>query len=114
MQSTEKNKLMLKRGAKKIKIKSKMQLKLMFKRRNKEITLVILLLIIFLSTVIIEARGDDNAVVSSAKVDGNQTNVGKHKRVKRFLSMRPGQRFLVSENLIQSHFVFLNVQILFA
>lgn len=74
-------------------IKRKMQLKLMFKRKNKEITLVILLLITLLSTVIIEARGDDSEVVERS---GNQTNVVKNKRVKRFLSMRPGQRFLVS------------------
>lgn len=80
-------------------IKSKMQLKLMFnKRRNKEITLVILLLIILLSTAItVEARGDDGNVEQEKSVneDQNQTNIAKHKRVKRFISMRPGQRFLV-------------------
>lgn len=62
-----------------------------FNRNKEEITLVILLLITFMSSIaIIEAKSGYNGVL-----DGNQTNVVKHRRVKRFLSMRPGQRFLV-------------------
>lgn len=73
-------------------IKRKMQLKLMLnKKRNKEITLMILLLITLLSTaIIVDASGGSN---------GERIDVGKHRRVKRFLSMRPGQRFLVSHFL---------------
>uniref|UniRef100_A0A336M7B8 CSON013179 protein n=1 Tax=Culicoides sonorensis TaxID=179676 RepID=A0A336M7B8_CULSO len=80
-----------------------MQLKSILKRKiiNKnEITLTLFLLIIFWSTVMIESsmNNDENNSINGNQTHEIQFNGVKRKRVKRFLSMRPGMRFLFRVN----------------